>query len=424
MHASARTPFATAIAMTSAATIALSPLALPPDHRLAPLPHVGTVVTDVALTASAADVDAFIANLQAALDGVTSGATALSGIPAQNLIGTVDNIVSSLHTVFDGLIGVTANPTIAASLTIVKTLSVDAFAKLAENLGRINGEITATTAQVGDLVTTALTGSLRNAALAVVGVVNDPLSPSSYAGLATAGLATGQLLAANGLRGIQAIGDGGFHIAGIALSEVTFQFDNAVSRLGTLLTQLGDASGNAVVAAVVNTVQSFTISPALTVVNAGSSAINSVLTTANAGFDAVLGGVIHVVDPTTPAPADTGTTTAARTAVAATQTTRSAPATAVFTRRAPATTRVSADAPDATPSVAPTETTTDATASDREESPKPLHGNDVRQNSTATPGARTPQKTKAAKTPAATSRTAAATKSRTTAGSGSSAGAE
>lgn len=47
---------------------------------------------------------------------------------------------------------------------------------------------TTTTAQVGELLTSALTGSPQNVLVAVAKVVNDPLSLESYAGLFTAGI--------------------------------------------------------------------------------------------------------------------------------------------------------------------------------------------------------------------------------------------
>ncbi len=143
-----------------------------------------------------------------------------------------------------------------------------------------------------------MTGSLQNALVGVVNVANDPLSLANYAGLLTAGVASGQLLAGNGLQALQRLGDGGFEIAGIALKEVTFQLNNAVTGLGTLVTQLGEASGSAIVEAVIGAVQALTLAPALAVFNLGSGVAGTVLSTANAGFDLVLGGATSMTDST------------------------------------------------------------------------------------------------------------------------------
>jgi hypothetical protein len=296
MEISARAYLTAGVSLAAATAIAFTPLSIPASHRPMEIPR-GTVA-DVQLTATPADIEAFIANVQAVL---TDGSTAVAdvvGIPGQTLIGTVGNIVTLIDVVFSGAINATDNPTLAASLTILKTLTYDAYAMLHENLSLINPAITTTTAQVGELVTSALTGSLQNILIAAVNVANNPLSPASYAGLLTAGVASGQLVVGNGLKAIQSIGDGGFDIAGIALKEVTFQFNNAVTRLGDLLTQLGDASGNAVVEAVVGAVRGLAFAPAQAVFNLGSGAAGTVLTAAHAGFDQVLGAASSIVNPT------------------------------------------------------------------------------------------------------------------------------
>jgi hypothetical protein len=164
---------------------------------------------------------------------------------------------------------------------------------------------------VGDLLTSALTGSLGNVLVAVSDVANHPLSPASYAGLLSAGVAGGRLLVGNGLEAVQSLGDAGFGIVGIALDEVTFQFTNAVTGLSDLFGQLADASGSAIVEAVIGAVQGFAVAPALAVVNLGSDLAHSVLGAANAGFDLVLDTATGIVNPagsgaTVPADEPTG----------------------------------------------------------------------------------------------------------------------
>ena len=73
------------------------------------------------------DLETFFAGVQAVLDRSTAGAAELAGVPGRNLIGVVDNVVTLIDTVFSGLMDSTSNQTIVASLTILKTLSVDAF---------------------------------------------------------------------------------------------------------------------------------------------------------------------------------------------------------------------------------------------------------------------------------------------------------
>ncbi len=315
MELSARSFVTAGVALTAASALAFTPLVIP--GRAVSIPHAAAPsisIPDVRLVVSAADLETFFAGVQAVLDRSTAGAAELAGVPGRNLIGVVDNVVTLIDTVFSGLIDSTSNQTIVASLTILKTLSVDAFAMLSENLGRINPVITTTTAQVGELLTTALTASLRNVSVALLNLANDPLSLASSLGLITAGVTSGRLLAASGLTAVRTTGDAGFAIAGIALHEVTFQFNNAVTGLSALLTQLGSASGNAVVEALIGAVRALAISPAVTVFNLGSAAVGTMLNVANAGFDVVLDGAIGIVNGTggaLPGPANVPATTLA-----------------------------------------------------------------------------------------------------------------
>lgn len=311
MDISVRSYLSAGVSLTAATAIAFTPLVIPVHLQPVPIPHV--TVAELQLAVSPADIALLTADIQGALDEATATVAASAGVPGKSLIGVVNNIVTLLDTVFTGLIDATTNQTLAASLTILRTLSVDAFAKLAENLGLINPVIITTTAQVGELLTSALTGSLQNILVAVAKAVDDPLSLASYAELFTAGVASGQLLAGNSLEAIQSMGDGAFDIAGIALSEVTFQFNNAVSGLSALLTQLGDASDNTIVEAVIRAVQGLAIAPAVAVFNFGSDAVGTVLRTANTGFDLLFGGAPAAASTTLAAPPETmdGSATAA-----------------------------------------------------------------------------------------------------------------
>jgi hypothetical protein len=142
--------------------------------------------------------------------------------------------------------------------------------------------------------------------VATVNVVHDSLSLANYAGFFTAGVANGQLLVDDGLKAVQSLGDGLFNVAGIALSEVTFQLNNAAGGISALLTQLGDASGNAVVQAVLRAVRGFAIAPAVAVFNLGSGVADAVLTTAHTGFDLLFDAATSLVTEVSPGRSDGG----------------------------------------------------------------------------------------------------------------------
>jgi hypothetical protein len=235
-----RSYLTTALAFTAATAIAVTPLVIAPTTT--PLSQPAASVSGIALAVAPADIELFIADLEAELDNGTAAVTAVAGVPGRALIGVVDNIVTAIDVTFTGLIDATGDQTAAASLTILKTLSHDAFAMLAENLGRINSVITTTTTQIGALVTSAVTGSLQNVLVALVNLANDPLSAEKYLGLLTAGVASVQLLVGNGLEITRGLTEAAFDVVEIAVDEVTFQIDNAVSGLSALVAQLGSAS--------------------------------------------------------------------------------------------------------------------------------------------------------------------------------------
>ena len=130
-------------------------------------------------------------------------------------------------------------------------------------------------------------------------MVNDPLSPVSYAGRSSPQVwRAAQLLAGNGLEAISASATAGRDRGDrTGPGDIPVQ-QPAVSGLSALATQLGNASGNSVIEAVIAAVRSLAVAPAVAVFNLGSSTIGTVLATANAGFDLVLDGATSVVDPT------------------------------------------------------------------------------------------------------------------------------
>ncbi|OBB59334.1 hypothetical protein A5757_13430 [Mycobacterium sp. 852013-51886_SCH5428379] len=185
MDLTARSVLSAGVALTAASAIAFTPVALPPQHVSAPPVPV--------LTAP---------EVQLAVTSTQIGA--LAGMPVQALIGVVDNIVRSIDGTFTGLIDATDGAKGVAALTILKTLSVDAFAKLSENLTLGNAVIMSTVTEVADLVATAGDRRVVDTGLAVVG----------------------------------ALAEAGAELVRIAVGEVTFQFTNAVTRLGELVTVL------------------------------------------------------------------------------------------------------------------------------------------------------------------------------------------
>lgn len=301
MNISARSLLTAGVSLTAASAIALAPVAVNTPALTVTKPDAPpAVVPDVRLTALSDDIEVGIANLQAFLDAASVTVADVVGLPGRGLIGVAGGIETLFDVALTGWIEAESDPTAAASLTILRTLAVGAWAKLEENLGLGNPVITAATEQVGRLITGAFTGSVRNMLIAGSDVLANPLSVPNYAGVLSAGLASAQLVIGNGLRVIRTVGDAGFDIAGIAVRELTFQLTNLLGGASALLTQLGRASGSPLVEAVLGAVRDLALTPVRAVVNLGSGVIQTGLVTANAGFDVVLDVAINAVDPVDP----------------------------------------------------------------------------------------------------------------------------
>lgn len=295
MDISARSYVTAGISLTTATAIAFAAFAVPAQ----PLPEAGPVVTnsDVHLAASTQDIEALIADVQAAFLGATTSGPVVD-VPGQTLIGLVDNIVTGIDVGFTQVMSTTDDPTTVESLDILKVLSVDAYKMLAFNLRRADPVITGAVSDTGELVTDGVAGSVTDMLAAATNVVNDPLSPASYTALPAAGIAGATSLAGNGVDAVRAVGGGAFGFGGIALHEVTFQFNNGVGGLSNLLGHLGDASGSPVVDTAVDTVRSVAVAPAVAAFNVASQTNGTVQNTAKTAFDGVADAASNIVDST------------------------------------------------------------------------------------------------------------------------------
>jgi len=291
MDISARSFLSFTASLTVASAIAIAP---PPP----PMPAIPTpTVADVRLTASPAEIEAAIARFQGVFDDLSAGAGELAGLPGRGLIAAAGGIENFFDVALTRLIDDATDPDAATSLTILRTLAVNAWAMLEHNLGRINPVITYTTEQVGKLLSGAVTGSAQNMLIALSELAGHPLALQSYAHLFTAALDSGRLVVGNGLRVIHEIGGAGLDIAQVVVDELTYQVDNLIGGFSTLLTHIGDTSASPLVAAALGAVRDLVLAPVRAVVDAGSRVISTVVTITHTGFDRVLDTATDIVDP-------------------------------------------------------------------------------------------------------------------------------
>lgn len=288
MEISLRSYMTAGVSLTAATAIAMTPLALPANERVTALPSVSTA--DVQLVVTTEEIEAFIANLQGALDDVTATVAGLVGIPGQTLADVIFGAAQLNNDLFNSLIAATTNPTLIGLLTALNFYSTTGLTQLATTVESANDTLVATLETTTNLLTSALTGSLQNVLIAVNNIVNDPLAFANYAGLLGAGVASGELLAFNGLEALQTAGNGLFTIGAIGLGGLEFQVNNLVTGFNTILSGIGAASGSGLVEAAISAVQGIVILPALSLFNVGVGVVQDVVGGAAVAFNTVVDG--------------------------------------------------------------------------------------------------------------------------------------
>ena len=292
MDISARSFLSFSASLTVASAIAVAPLPL--VHPIA-----APTMADVRLAASPTEIEAAIARFQGFFDEVSVGAGQLAVLPGRGLAAAAGGIEDLFDIALTRMIDDTADLDTAESLTILRTLAVDAWAMLEHNVGRINQVISSTTEDAGKLLSGAVTGSAQHMLIAIAELVGHPLAPQSYAGVLAAALDSGRLVVGNGLRVVHEVGGAGFDIAQVVVDELTFQVDNLIGGFSALLTHVGDTSASPLVAVALGAVRDLVLAPVQAIVDAGSQFISTVVSVTHAGFDRVLDAATDIVDPPT-----------------------------------------------------------------------------------------------------------------------------
>ncbi|CAN5313708.1 hypothetical protein BH11ACT6_BH11ACT6_41490 [soil metagenome] len=293
MEISLRSYLTAGVSLTAASAIAFTPLVMPANEKALTIPSVS--ISDIQLAVTPADIEAFIANIQGALDDLTATVAEIIAIPGQTLVDVILAAEQLNDDLYSSLIGLTDNATIIGLLTILNLTSSSGLASLANTVGNANATIVTSFAETTELLTSALTGSLQNVLIALVNVVNDPTSFASYAGLVNAPVASGQLLAFNGISAIGNLGNAAFGLATIGLNGLTSQVNILGGGLNALLSGLGTASGSEIVQAALGLIQGIVIAPALIGYNTVAGVASVTLGVATGGFNILGGGALGVV---------------------------------------------------------------------------------------------------------------------------------
>lgn len=290
MQLSARSYLAAGLSLTTAGAIALTPIAVPANDRVSTVPNV--TVSEIQLTVTPADIQAFFSALQSELAGFNESIAAAVALPGDTLADGLLTTIGLTDSLYNSLRSATTNATLLALLDALQATSDNGLYSLLETVELSTGTIYTTTDTVLNLVTSAVTGSLSNVLSAVVAVANNPLSFANYAGLLGAGVATGQLLADNSLGIVHTLGTAGLEFAEFGVEAVWDQIDNAVWSVRGLMDVAAGATGSQIIEAVNAAVQSIFIAPVQLGIDLPFWVADETLYALQVGFDEVFAGLI------------------------------------------------------------------------------------------------------------------------------------
>lgn len=235
MH-TARSAMPTGLALTTAVSLAFTPLMLPaPAMRDIAVPNITAPRLQLAAAINPADVDALVANLNAALNSASNTVTNLVGVPGQTLSGALNSAVSLNDTLWAGLIDATDSKPLLAIIKTLKNSAGNGLSQLATTVGAANGTVVLTTGQLTDLLTSTITGSLGSVMHAVATVVNNPLALPSYTGLINAPIDIAGLLLTQGVGAVDNLGTNVLSVTNTVVRGVTAQISNALDAFNGLL---------------------------------------------------------------------------------------------------------------------------------------------------------------------------------------------
>lgn len=272
-----------ALALTTAAAIAFTPLVmpLPATHHFA-LPRIATPRVELTGVIDPADVTKLVDNLQAAMASASTTVTGLVGTPGQTLTQALTSAVALNNTLWDGLIAATDSKPLAAILRTLKASAGNGLSDLSKSVDDVNGTIVLTTGQLADLLTSTLTGSLGTALHAVATVINNPLALPSYTGLINTPIDLAGLVLTQGIGTVNHLGANVLTVTNTLVAGVTSQVSNALDTFNGLLDAGKQLTGIDLVNGLITAVQGIVSAPvaaAVAAVNGASTTLTNAATT-------------------------------------------------------------------------------------------------------------------------------------------------
>ena len=289
MQISLRSYLTAGVSLTAASAIALTPLAIPANERAVTIPNV--TVSDIQLTVTPAEIQAFFAELQTQLEEFNQGVAEAIALPGATLAGGLEIAIELNTEFYDTLRDLTSNATLTALLNALETSSNNGLGSLLTAVESATENVAITTGELADLLASTITGSLSNVLSSFVNVLNNPLDTAAYAGLLSLGLVdTIQDAALNAGAAVGVAVNSGFGFVDTGLNLFQSQINNAIGTVSSLMNVAADATGSDLVEAVNTAIQSITLFPALVVSNAVFGLKTVAIGGVQEGFNDILAG--------------------------------------------------------------------------------------------------------------------------------------
>ncbi|WP_197379420.1 hypothetical protein [Mycolicibacterium mengxianglii] len=296
MQISARSYLMSGVSLTAATAIALTPLVVPAKSQDT-VAILNVTVSDIQLAVTPEEVVSFFRELDQQLLILNTAVAMLAGIPGAAVILALELATELNDGLYDALRESTNNPTLLTLFNILQDSVDTGLTSLVDALVNVNA-LVATGRDIADLVTGTLTGSLSNVLSAVVAVANDPMNFANYIGLLGAGVATGELIADNGLEIVQNLGNAGFVLVDTGITLAQDQINNAIQTVRNLIDLGAGIPGSELISAVVAAAQEIVIGPAQAALDISFGAAADVLVGFQRGFSTVIDNVQDLVTST------------------------------------------------------------------------------------------------------------------------------
>ncbi|GAA1666435.1 hypothetical protein MMUR_03370 [Mycolicibacterium murale] len=291
MHITARSYLTAGISLTTAAALALTPLAIPANERTVALPTVTSA--DVQLTVTPGDVVAFFDTVQGEIEAFNAAVAQLALIPSQTVVQGLESAIELNNEIYTTLIDATDNVTLRAILETLQVSADNGLQSLAFAVGDNGETVVYSHQQIADLLSGIVTGSLSNVIAAAVGVLNNPLTVGNYANLLSSGVvASAALVGTNTGEIIRSAAHVPLELTRTQLHLASSQINNALFAVGQLITDVVAATGSELIGAVATAVESITLIPAQLVLNAPFQLANNTIGAIDAGLNTLLNGIV------------------------------------------------------------------------------------------------------------------------------------